>query len=264
MIEVKHLNKYFDDGTRQVLFDINAKFYDGKVNLIIGQSGSGKTVLVKNMVGLFVPESGEVLYDDLDITKLNRKEIKEVHKNLGMLFQGSALFDSMTVRENVEFPIMMFSGMSRAERRDRAQFCIDKVNLTGSEEKYPAELSGGMQKRAAIASAISLNPKYLFCDEPNSGLNPKTSIVIDQLLWDITHEFGITTIINTHDMNSVMGIGENIVFINHGHVGWIGTKDDIYDVDNDDLNNFVYATDLFRDVRKYRRAHGYTKTKVTY
>lgn len=264
MIEVKHLNKYFDDGTRQVLFDINAKFYDGKVNLIIGQSGSGKTVLVKNMVGLFVPESGEVLYDDLDITKLNRKEIKEVHKNLGMLFQGSALFDSMTVRENVEFPIMMFSGMSRAERRDRAQFCIDKVNLTGSEEKYPAELSGGMQKRAAIARAISLNPKYLFCDEPNSGLDPKTSIVIDQLLWDITHEFGITTIINTHDMNSVMGIGENIVFINHGHVGWIGTKDDIYDVDNDDLNNFVYATDLFRDVRKYRRAHGYTKTKVTY
>ena len=176
-----------------------------------------------------------------------------------MLFQGSALFDSETVMGNVMFPLMMFSSMSTDEQRERAQFCIDRVNLTGSENKYPSELSGGMQKRAAIARAIALNPKYLFCDEPNSGLDPKTSIVIDELLSDITHEFGITTIINTHDMNSVMGIGENILFVNKGHVGWIGTKDEIYNQDNDDLNNFVYATDLFRDVRRYRLKHGYQK-----
>ena len=257
MIEVKHLDKFFDGGTRQVLFDINAKFYDGKVNLIIGQSGSGKTVLVKNLVGLFQPDSGEILYDGRDITHMDDKQRKQLRKEIGMLFQGSALFDSETVMGNVIFPLKMFSKMSPAEQRERAQFCIDRVNLTGSEHKYPSELSGGMQKRAAIARAIALNPRYLFCDEPNSGLDPKTSIVIDELLHDITHEFGITTIINTHDMNSVLGIGENIVFINKGHVGWIGNKDEIYDVDNDDLNNFVYATDLFRDVRKYRREHGY-------
>ena len=249
MIEVKHLDKFFDNGTRQVLHDISAKFYDGKVNLIIGQSGSGKTVLVKNLVGLFKPEHGEILYDGRDITKMNRNELKGIRKEIGMLFQGSALFDSETVMGNVIFPLMMFSDMTPEEQRERAQFCIDRVNLTGSENKYPAELSGGMQKRAAIARAIALNPKYLFCDEPNSGLDPKTSIVIDQLLWDITHEFGITTIINTHDMNSVMGIGENIIFVNKGHIGWVGTKDEIYDQDNEDLNNFVYATDLFRDVR---------------
>ena len=259
MIEVKHLDKFFDNGARQVLHDISAKFYDGKVNLIIGQSGSGKTVLVKNLVGLFKPEHGEILYDGRDITKMNRNELKGIRKEIGMLFQGSALFDSETVMGNVIFPLMMFSDMTPEEQRERAQFCIDRVNLTGSENKYPAELSGGMQKRAAIARAIALNPKYLFCDEPNSGLDPKTSIVID-----ITHEFGITTIINTHDMNSVMGIGENIIFVNKGHIGWVGTKDEIYDQDNEDLNNFVYATDLFRDVRKYRREHGYTKTKVEY
>ncbi len=262
MIEVKHLNKSFGD--KQVLFDISTKFYDGKVNLIIGQSGSGKTVLVKNLVGLFHPESGEILYDGRDITKMDRKQLKEVHKEIGMLFQGSALFDSETLLDNVKFPLMMFSDLSDREQMERAKFCIDKVNLSGSENKYPAELSGGMQKRAAIARAISLNPKYLFCDEPNSGLDPKTSIVIDQLLWDITHEFGITTIINTHDMNSVLGIGENIVFINHGHVGWVGNKDIIYTQENEDLNNFVYATDLFRDVRKYRCEHGYTRSKVEY
>ena len=264
MIEVKHLDKFFDNGTRQVLHDISAKFYDGKVNLIIGQSGSGKTVLVKNLVGLFKPEHGEILYDGRDITKMNRNELKGIRKEIGMLFQGSALFDSETAMGNVIFPLMVFSDVTPEEQRERAQFCIDRVNLSGSENKYPAELSGGMQKRAAIARAIALNPKYLFCDEPNSGLDPKTSIVIDQLLWDITHEFGITTIINTHDMNSVMGIGENIIFVNKGHIGWVGTKDEIYGQDNEDLNNFVYATDLFRDVRKYRREHGYTKTKVEY
>ncbi len=259
MIEVKHVNKTFDD--RQVLFDINATFFDGKVNLIIGQSGSGKTVLMKSVVGLHHPEVGEILFDGRDIVKMDRKQIKELRKEIGMLFQGSALFDSETVLGNVMFPLVMFSGMSAAEQRERAQFCIDRVNLTGSEDKYPSELSGGMQKRAAIARAIALNPRYLFCDEPNSGLDPKTSIVIDDLLFDITHEYDITTIINTHDMNSVMGIGENIVFINHGHVGWIGNKEQIYDVDNDDLNNFVFATDLFADVRKYRLQHGYSKTK---
>ena len=264
MIEVRNVEKSFkeDGGVRQVLYNINAKFYYGKTNLIIGQSGSGKTVLVKNIVGLFKPDVGQILYDGRDITVMDRKQLKELRNEIGMLFQGSALFDSETVLGNVIFPLKMFSKMSAEEQRERAQFCIDRVNLTGSENKYPSELSGGMQKRAAIARAIALNPRYLFCDEPNSGLDPKTSIVIDELLSDITHEYGITTIINTHDMNSVMGIGENIVFINKGHVGWIGNKEEIYNVDNDDLNNFVYATDLFRDVRKYRREHGYTPTKV--
>ncbi len=264
MIEVKNIEKSFKDagGMRQVLFGINATFYDGKTNLIIGQSGSGKTVLVKNIVGLFKPDAGQILYDGRDITAMDRQQLKLLRNEIGMLFQGSALFDSETVMGNVMFPLKMFSKLSHDEQRERAQFCIDRVNLTGSENKYPSELSGGMQKRAAIARAIALNPKYLFCDEPNSGLDPKTSIVIDELLSDITHEFGITTIINTHDMNSVMGIGENIVFIYKGHVGWIGNKDEIYDVDNDDLNNFVYATDLFRDVRKYRREHGYRKSSI--
>jgi phospholipid/cholesterol/gamma-HCH transport system ATP-binding protein len=261
MIQVKNVDKYFDDGTRQVLFDISAEFYDGKTNLIIGQSGSGKTVLMKSIVGLFHPEQGEILFDGRDITKMNNSQVKQLRKEMGMLFQGSALFDSETVMGNVKFPLMMFSGMSVAEQRERAQFCIDRVNLTGSEDKYPSELSGGMQKRAAIARAIALNPKYLFCDEPNSGLDPKTSIVIDELLSDITHEYDITTIINTHDMNSVMGIGENIVFVNKGHIGWIGDKDQIYDTDNDALNDFVFATDLFKDVRKYRVVHGYHKDK---
>ena len=249
MIEVKHLDKFFDNGTRQVLHDISAKFYDGKVNLIIGQSGSGKTVLVKNLVGLFKPEHGEILYDGRDITKMNRNELKGIRKEIGMLFQGSALFDSETVMGNVIFPLMMFSDMTPEEQRERAQFCIDRVNLTGSEHKYPAELSGGMQKRAAIARAIALNPKYLFCDEPNSGLDPKTSIVIDQLLWDITHEFGITTIINTHDMNSVMEIGEHILFLCEGKAEWEGTKDEIVSSDNEKLNSFIFASDLFRKVK---------------
>ncbi len=257
MIEVKNLKKSFvEDGhRREVLHGITATFYDGKTNLIIGQSGSGKTVLVKNIVGLFKPDEGQVLYDGRDITTMTTAQLKQLRNEIGMLFQGSALFDSETVMGNVIFPLKMFSTLSEEEQLERAQFCIDRVNLTGSEAKYPSELSGGMQKRAAIARAIALNPKYLFCDEPNSGLDPKTSIVIDELLSDITHEYGITTIINTHDMNSVMGIGENIIFVNRGHLGWVGTKDEIYDVDNDELNNFVYATDLFRDVRLYRREH---------
>ena len=213
MIEVKNIKKSFED--KQVLKGISATFYDGKTNLIIGLSGSGKTVLMKSMVGLVAPDSGEILYDGRDLLKMDSKQVKELRKEIGMLFQGSALFDSETVLGNVMFPLMMFSDMSPAEMKDRAEFCIERVNLKDANKKYPSELSGGMQKRVAIARAIALNPKYLFCDEPNSGLDPKTSILIDELLSDITHEYGITTIINTHDMNSVLGIGENILFVNN-------------------------------------------------
>jgi len=251
MIEVKHISKSFkeDGGTRQVLFDVSCKLYDGKTNLIIGQSGSGKTVLIKNIVGLFEPDEGEILYDGRDITRMDRKQRKELRKEIGMLFQGSALFDSETVLGNVMFPLVMFSKLTNSEIRDRAQFCIDRVNLTGSENKYPSELSGGMQKRCAIARAIALNPKYLFCDEPNSGLDPKTSIVIDELLSDITHEFGITTIINTHDMNSVMGIGENIIFIYQGRKDWQGCSSQIMESTNKRLTDFIFASDLLKEMR---------------
>lgn len=254
MIEVKNINKSFED--KQVLKGISATFYDGKTNLIIGLSGSGKTVLMKSMVGLVTPDSGEILYDGRDLLKMNQKQVKELRKEIGMLFQGSALFDSETVLGNVMFPLVMFSDMTTAEMRDRAEFCIERVNLKDANHKYPSELSGGMQKRVAIARAIALNPKYLFCDEPNSGLDPKTSILIDELLSDITHEYGITTIINTHDMNSVLGIGENILFVNKGNCGWIGTKDEIYSSKNEDLNNFVFATRLFMEVKKVHELRG--------
>ena len=260
MIKVEHLFKSFDD--KPVLKDINAEFENGKVNLIIGQSGSGKTVFMNNIVGLLTPTSGNIFYDDRDFVNMSKREKILLRREMGMIFQSAALFDSLSVLDNVMFPLNMFSEKNYEDRKKRAEYCLERVNLKGADEKYPGEISGGMQKRVAIARAIALNPKYLFCDEPNSGLDPKTSIVIDELLSDITHEFGITTIINTHDMNSVMGIGENIVFINKGHLGWIGTKDEIYDVDNDDLNNFVYATDLFRDVRKYRREHGYKPSQI--
>lgn len=252
MIEINDIEKTFDD--KQILFGISAKFYDGKTNLIIGQSGSGKTVLMKSLVGLVIPEKGEILFDGRDLMKMSISQRKDLRKEIGMLFQGSALFDSETVLGNVMFPLVMFSDMSDEEKRERAQFCIDRVNLTGAEKKYPSEISGGMQKRVAIARAIALNPKYLFCDEPNSGLDPKTSIVIDELLHDITSEYKITTIINTHDMNSVLGIGENIIFINKGHLNWTGSMNEIYNSDNEVLNNFVFATELFQDVRKYRMA----------
>jgi phospholipid/cholesterol/gamma-HCH transport system ATP-binding protein len=249
MIEVKNITKSFDGKT--ILHDINAKFYTGKTNLIIGQSGSGKTVLMKSIVGLVRPEQGEILYDGRDFLKMNDSQIKTLRQEIGMLFQGSALFDSETVLGNVMFPLEMFSTMSRAEKIDRARFCLERVNLKGAEDKYPSEISGGMQKRVAIARAIALNPKYLFCDEPNSGLDPKTSIVIDELLNDITHEYNITTIINTHDMNSVLGIGENIVFINKGHREWVGDKMRIFTTSNEPLNEFVFATRLFQEVKDY-------------
>lgn len=249
MIEVKNITKSFDGKT--ILHDVSATFYTGKTNLIIGQSGSGKTVLVKSIVGLVHPEEGEILFDGRDLLKMNQQQVKDLRKEIGMLFQGSALFDSETVLGNVMFPLQMFTDMSPAEVRERAQFCLERVNLRGADNKYPSEISGGMQKRVAIARAIALNPRYLFCDEPNSGLDPRTSILIDELLSDITHEYNITTIINTHDMNSVLGIGEHIVYINKGHSEWIGNSKEIYRAENESLKEFVFATDLFKQVRQY-------------
>ena len=248
MIEVKHLYKSFDD--KEVLKDINAVFEDGKTNLIIGQSGSGKTVLMKNLVGLLTPTDGEVLYDGRNFVGMDKKEKVRMRREMGMIFQSAALFDSLTVLENVMFPLDMFSTMNYRERVRRAQECLDRVNLTEAQQKYPGEISGGMQKRVAIARAIVLNPKYLFCDEPNSGLDPRTSLVIDELLSGITKEFDITTIINTHDMNSVMGIGENILFIYKGRKEWQGTKDDVMASTNKNLNDLVFASDLFRKVKE--------------
>lgn len=257
MIEIKDLTKSFED--RTVLYDLNATFDTGKTNLIIGQSGSGKTVLMKCLVGLLKPDNGKILFDGRDISRMSHDEIKDLRKEIGMLFQGSALFDSETVLGNVMFPLIMFSGMTRKQMIERAMFCIERVNLKGAENKYPAEISGGMQKRVAIARAIALNPKYLFCDEPNSGLDPKTSILIDELLHDITHEYNITTVINTHDMNSVLGIGENIIFIKEGHREWVGDMTQIYNTANEALNDFVFATRLFRKVRDYVAEHGQIK-----
>ena len=254
MIEIRDLTKSFDG--RTVLHGIDATFYTGKTNLIIGQSGSGKTVLMKSLVGLVTPEHGEILFDGRNLLTMKREEVKELRKEIGMLFQGSALFDSETVLGNVMFPLVMFTDMTKAEMRDRAMFCIERVNLKGAENKYPSEISGGMQKRVAIARAIALNPRYLFCDEPNSGLDPRTSILIDELLSDITHEYNITTVINTHDMNSVLGIGENIVFIKGGYREWVGDMSQIYNTSNEALNDFVFATRLFQEVREYVAEHG--------
>ncbi len=253
MIEVRNITKSFDG--KVILDDVSAVFDAGKTNLIIGQSGSGKTVLMKSIVGLLRPDSGEILYDGRDFLKMNNKEVKMLRREIGMLFQGSALFDSETVLGNVMFPLVMFSDMTHEEMLERAHFCIERVNLKGADSKYPSEISGGMQKRVAIARAIALNPHYLFCDEPNSGLDPRTSILIDELLSDITHEYNITTIINTHDMNSVLGIGENIVFLNKGHREWVGDMHEIYHTSNEALNDFVFATDLFRHVRDYVVTH---------
>lgn len=247
MIEIHNLCKSFED--KQVLTDISAVFESGKTNLIIGQSGSGKTVLVKNLVGLLDPTSGSIFYDGRDFVAMTKKEKIMLRREMGMIFQSAALFDSLTVLENVMFPLDMFSSMTLRERTRRAQTCLDRVNLMGAEAKYPGEISGGMQKRVAIARAIALNPKYLFCDEPNSGLDPKTSLVIDDLLHGITQEFNITTIINTHDMNSVMGIGENIIFIYEGHKEWQGQSKDIMGSTNQKLTDFIFASDLLKQMR---------------
>ena len=248
MIEVKDLYKRFDD--KEVLKGISTIFEDGKTNLIIGRSGSGKTVLMKNLVGLLDPTSGQVLYDGRDFVKMSKKEKVMMRREMGMIFQSAALFDSLTVLENVMFPLDMFSTMNLRERTKRAMECLDRVNLGGAEEKFPGEISGGMQKRVAIARAIALNPKYLFCDEPNSGLDPKTSLVIDELLQSITKEFNITTIINTHDMNSVMGIGENIIFIYEGEKEWQGESSQIMKSTNERLTDFIFASDLLKNMRQ--------------
>ena len=248
MIELKGLYKAFDG--KEVLTDISSSFENGKTNLIIGQSGSGKTVLMKCIVGLLTPERGELLYDGRDFLVMGKAEKKALRREMGMIFQSAALFDSMTVLENVMFPLDMFSGDTLRDRTRRARFCLDRVNLTDAGDKYPGEISGGMQKRVAIARAIALNPQYLFCDEPNSGLDPKTSLVIDALIQDITREYNMTTLINTHDMNSVMGIGEKIIFIYKGHKEWEGTKEDIFTSTNSQLNDFIFASDLFKKVKE--------------
>lgn len=248
MIEVRNLTKSFGD--KVVLDNINVTFETGKTNLIIGQSGSGKTVLMKNLVGLLQPTSGEVLYDDRDFIRMSKKEKVQMRREMGMIFQSAALFDSLNVLENVMFPLDMFSTMNYRVRVKRAQECLDRVNLIEAQQKYPGEISGGMQKRVAIARAIVMNPKYLFCDEPNSGLDPKTSLVIDELLSGITKDYNMTTIINTHDMNSVMGIGENICFIYQGHKEWQGNKDEVMTSTNEKLNDLVFASDLFRKVKE--------------
>ena len=253
MIEVKNLYKSFED--KDVLKNISTTFENGKTNLIIGQSGSGKTVLMKNLVGLLTPTSGKVLYDGRDFVAMSKKEKVMMRREMGMIFQSAALFDSMTVLENVMFPLDMFSSMTLRERTKRAKECLERVNLMGAEEKYPGEISGGMQKRVAIARAISLNPQYLFCDEPNSGLDPKTSLVIDELLHSITQEYNMTTIINTHDMNSVMGIGENIIFIYEGRKEWQGVSGDIMHSTNQRLTDFIFASDLLKNMRSVVLEH---------
>ncbi|RKE00257.1 ABC transporter ATP-binding protein [Marinifilum flexuosum] len=248
MIRLENVNKAFGD--LKVLNDISITFESGKTNLIIGQSGSGKTVLLKSIIGLHDVDNGAIYYNDRNFTELNHKGKKEIRKEMGMVFQGGALFDSLNVKENVKFPLDMFSTMSEKEKNKRVEFCLDRVNIKNANHLFPAEISGGMQKRVAIARAIALNPKYLFCDEPNSGLDPVTAIVIDNLIQEITKEFNMTTIINTHDMNSVMEIGEKILFISKGYKAWEGNKDQIFNTKNQALNDFVFASDLFKNIKK--------------
>ena len=251
MIRADHISKTFEG--RQVLKDVSVEFDTGKTNLIIGRSGSGKTVLLKSLVGLHEVDSGKIYYDDVCYSTLGFKERKAIRKDIGMIFQGGALLDSSTVRENVRLPLDLFTTMTEGEKRDRVSFCLERVRLTGADHLYPSELSGGMVKRAAIARAIVLNPRYLFCDEPNSGLDPQTSVVIDNLIYDITKEFNITTIINPHDMNSVMEIGEKIVYIHEGNKWWEGTKDDILLSDNPELNDFVFASAMAKRAKSVSR-----------
>ena len=246
MIKVEHINKSFNDV--RVLKDVSVVFERGKTNLIIGQSGSGKTVLLKSIIGLHEVDSGEIWYDNILFNRLEFKQKNEIRQQMGILFQGSALFDSMTVEQNVMFPLDMFSDQSLEEKLDRVNFCLNRVNIKNANKLYPSELSGGMKKRVAIARAIVLNPKYLFCDEPNSGLDPKTSILIDALIKELTDEYKMTTIINTHDMNSVMEIGENIVFIHEGQKLWEGSNKEILKSDCEVLNDFIFANSLAKQL----------------
>lgn len=251
MIEIKGLCKSFEG--RPILKDISTKFEKGKTNLIIGQSGSGKTVLLKSIVGLLDIDEGEILYNGEDVSHLSDKKRKSLRQDIGMVFQGGALFDSLTVEENVQFPLDMFTKQTDKEKFDRVKFCLDRVDIKGANDLYPAEISGGMRKRVAIARAIVLNPKYLFCDEPNSGLDPMTAILIDNLINQITQDLDITTIINTHDMNSVMEIGDNILFISNGEKWWEGNKNEILYTSNEKLNDFVFASPLYREMRTLKK-----------
>lgn len=248
MIEVQELYKSF--GGTAVLKGISTSFEKGKTNLIIGQSGSGKTVFIKCLLGLIEPDKGIIRYENQVYSELNVSEKRNLRQEMGMVFQGSALFDSMTVEGNVMFPLEMFTRQSRSEMQDRVDFVLRRVNLIDAHHKFPSEISGGMQKRVAIARAIVMNPKYLFCDEPNSGLDPKTAILIDNLIQEITREYNITTVINTHDMNSVMEIGEKIVFLKNGYKAWEGTNREIFKTDNQAVTDFVYSSELFKKVRQ--------------
>ena len=251
MIRVSNLVKSF--GGNKVIEDISVIFEKGKTNLIIGRSGSGKTVLMKCIVGLYETDEGAVAFDNRDFVQMNFADRKSLRREMGMLFQGSALFDSLNVEENVMFPLNMFTGMSLEEKRERTNFCLKRVNLGDVNGLYPGELSGGMKKRVAIARAIVQNPKYLFCDEPNSGLDPKTALVIDELISEITHEYHITTVINTHDMNSVMEIGEKVIFIHEGHKAWEGTSEDILDVQDENLNDFIFASNFAKKLKMNKK-----------
>ena len=248
MIRVQNITKRFNGVN--VIENINYQFEQSQVNFIIGQSGSGKTVLLKSMIGLFRPEEGEIYYNDQLFTGISAQAQREIRKKIGVLFQGSALFDSMTVEENVKFPLRMFTTMSEEEMRERVHFCLNRVNIVGKEKLLPSEISGGMHKRVGIARAIVLNPDYLFCDEPNSGLDPKTSLVIDELIQSITYEFNVTTIVVSHDMNSIMEIGDHILFIYKGHQHWQGDKKSILHADNPELNNFVYASKFMKEIKE--------------
>ncbi len=247
MIELKNINKSFNG--RHVTQNISCTFEKGKTNLIIGESGSGKTVLLKCIVGLTQVDTGEVLFDGRDFLKLNVKEKQNLRKEIGMLFQGGALFDSKTVEENITFPLAMFTDLTEREQKERAEFCLSRVNLTTAKDLYPSELSGGMKKRVAIARAIAPNPKYLFCDEPNSGLDPKTSILIDKLIAEITEEYQMTTIVITHDMNSVMEIGEKVIFICNNQKWWEGTNKTILETDNKELQDFIYVSKFLKALK---------------
>ena len=248
MISVENINKHF--GENHVLKDVSFVFEPGKTNLIIGESGSGKTTLLKVMIGLHEANSGVVNYNERNFTEMNFKARKELRKEIGMLFQGGALFDYMSVQENIIFPLNMFAEKSEEENLERVNFCLNRVNLENTNHLLPSELSGGMKKRVAIARAIALNPKYLLCDEPNSGLDPKTAILIDNLIQEITEEYNITTIVNSHDMNSVMEIGDKIAFIHQGKIWWTGNKDDLMTSENQELNDFVFASKLFKRLRR--------------
>ena len=244
MIEVKNINKSF--GNIQVLQDVSFKFERGKTNLVIGQSGSGKSVLTKCIIGLHAPENGQILYDGVDFSAMKKKEKKTIRTQIGMLFQGGALFDSLSVIENVIFPLKMFTKMSRKEMLERANFCLERVDIIDKNDLFPSEISGGMQKRVAIARAIVMKPKYLFCDEPNSGLDPLTAILIDNLIKELTEEYNMTTVVITHDMNSVLEIGENIMFIYKGNNHWVGNKDSIITTSNKEVNDFVYSSKFLK------------------